>query len=119
MLRSKTGCLRLSGGGSVLWKSVATGVSPWPLLAFLARRPAGKFSKFGPTVCAQRRKLRLICMGRVHGGIVRIRCPGMKPPIGVGQAHREMLSLNLRATVRAFEGLQTCFDCLLVSYAAS
>ena len=42
--------------------------------------------------CPGRANERAKAMGRVHGGIVRIRCPGMKPPIGVDEAHREMLS---------------------------
>ena len=46
----------------------------------------------------------LICLGRVLGGLVRIRCPGMKPPIGVGQAHREMLSFVRVRQTRAFYG---------------
>ena len=38
----------------------------------------------------------------IYGGLVRIRGPRMNPPIGVGQAHREIISSVRRATTRAF-----------------
>ena len=69
----------------------------------LARaRPSSSIKRLRPHTTALRKYA--ICLGRVLGGIVRIRCPGMKPPIGVGQAHLEMLSFVRLRQMRALRG---------------